>query len=100
MSDGEVRLFGVSVERPGPGVIVDAIRIRRKTANTWLHWDRAMADDGLRTLAPVSSRSRTARTGNDPRYTMGSTKDLGSVLRSARSAARHGLRAVSPSDRA
>ncbi len=88
VGDGEVRLFGVSVERPGPGVIVDAIGIRGKTASSWLHWDRQMADDGLATLAPdLVALAYGANEGNDPRYTMEQyEKDLSSVLRHLRTA--------------
>ena len=88
VGDGEVRLFGVSVERPGPGVIVDAIGIRGKTANTWLQWNRAMAADGLATLAPdLVALAYGANEGNDLRYTMEQyEKDLGNVLRQLRAA--------------
>ncbi len=41
--DGEVRILGVSAERQGPGVIVDAIGIRGRTARTWLRWDTDLA---------------------------------------------------------
>ncbi|MEC7986220.1 MAG: hypothetical protein VX278_13730, partial [Myxococcota bacterium] len=37
--DGPVRLFGVSMEVAGPGVLVDAIGIRGRMAKTWLRWD-------------------------------------------------------------
>jgi lysophospholipase L1-like esterase len=86
--DGEVRLFGVSVERPGPGVMVDAIGIRGKTASTWLHWNRPMADDGLATLAPdLVALAYGANEGNDLRYTMEQyRKDLAGVLRELRTA--------------
>lgn len=50
--DGEVRLFGVSAEREGPGVIVDAMGVRGRTAKTWLSWDRTMAAQGLLALNP------------------------------------------------
>jgi lysophospholipase L1-like esterase len=50
--DGEVRVFGLSAERPGPGVIVDAMGVRGRSIRSWLYWDRAMADQGLATLDP------------------------------------------------
>lgn len=50
--DGEVRIFGVSAERDAPGVIVDAMGVKGKTAKTWLSWDRDMAAQGLLTLDP------------------------------------------------
>ncbi|MCK6530339.1 GDSL-type esterase/lipase family protein [Myxococcota bacterium] len=50
--DGPVRVFGISMERNGPGVIVDAIGIRGAKASSWLKWDRDMAARGLATLDP------------------------------------------------
>lgn len=50
--DGEVRLFGVSAEREGPGVLVDALGVRGRTARSWLSWDRTMAAQGLLALNP------------------------------------------------
>lgn len=50
--DGEVRLFGVSMEREGSGVIVDALGVRGRTARSWLSWDRTMAAQGLLALEP------------------------------------------------
>lgn len=50
--DGEVRLFGVSAEREGEGVIVDALGVRGRTARSWLSWDRTMAAQGLLALDP------------------------------------------------
>lgn len=50
--DGEVRIFGVSAEREVPGVIVDSMGVKGKTAKTWLSWDRKMAAEGLLALDP------------------------------------------------
>lgn len=50
--DGEVRLFGVSAEREGGGVIVDGIGVRGRTARSWLAWNRTMANQGLLALDP------------------------------------------------
>ena len=50
--DGEVRIFGASVENEGPGVIVDAVGIRGRTARSWLDWDEALWQPGLAALAP------------------------------------------------
>lgn len=50
--DGEVRVFGASLERPGSGVIVDAMGIRGRTARTWLSWDEGLFTAGVRALAP------------------------------------------------
>ncbi|NOY26150.1 MAG: hypothetical protein GXP62_09790, partial [Oligoflexia bacterium] len=50
--DGEVRIFGVSAEREGPGVLVDAIGIRGRTARTWLQWDEDLSTRAIASLAP------------------------------------------------
>ena len=50
--DGEVRLFGITGERAAPGVIVDAIGIRGRTARTWLDWAPELRDPGLVGLQP------------------------------------------------
>jgi lysophospholipase L1-like esterase len=50
--DGEVRLFGVSAEREGPGIIVDAIGIRGRTASSWLRWDEEISSRAIASLAP------------------------------------------------
>ena len=50
--DGEVRLFGVSLERQGAGILVDAMGIRGRQMKTWLNWDQDLAGQGLRALAP------------------------------------------------
>jgi lysophospholipase L1-like esterase len=47
IGDGEVRLFGVSLEREGQGVIVDSIGIRGRQARSWLAWDEAHLLAGL-----------------------------------------------------
>ncbi|MEC7985726.1 MAG: GDSL-type esterase/lipase family protein, partial [Myxococcota bacterium] len=50
--DGPVRLFGVSMEVAGPGVLVDAIGIRGRMAKTWLRWDEDLFRESLQTLNP------------------------------------------------
>jgi lysophospholipase L1-like esterase len=52
LGDGEVRIFGMSAERAGPGVIVDAIGINGRQARTWLEWEPQMAALGLAALGP------------------------------------------------
>ncbi len=51
--DGEVRLFGVSMEREGSGILVDAMGIRGRTMKTWLKWDKQLAAAGLKALDPA-----------------------------------------------
>ena len=50
--DGEVRLFGISVENPGPGILVDSIGIRGREARTWLRWDEDIFTQAIQSLAP------------------------------------------------
>ena len=50
--DGEVRLFGVSLERKGAGILVDAMGIRGREMKTWLQWDQSLAKEGLDALSP------------------------------------------------
>lgn len=49
---GELRLLGVSAEREGPGVLVDAIGIRGREARSWLDWDDRLFGPGLAALDP------------------------------------------------
>ena len=39
LGDAPVTILGASMEREGPGVIVDAMGIRGRTASTWLHFE-------------------------------------------------------------
>lgn len=52
LGDGEVRLFGLSLENDPQGVIVDAIGVRGRTARTWLSWDAEQLSAGVAALAP------------------------------------------------
>jgi lysophospholipase L1-like esterase len=52
VGDGELRLFGMLAERDGPGVLVDAIGVRGRTARSWLSWDPALQIPGLLALNP------------------------------------------------
>lgn len=40
--DGPVRVLGVTMERDGPGVVVDAMGISGRTASGWLAWDEPL----------------------------------------------------------
>lgn len=50
--DGPVRLFGVSVEREQPGVIIDNLGINGARAVSHLYWDAALHTEYLRRLSP------------------------------------------------
>jgi len=50
--DGPVRVFGVSMEAEGTGVIVDSIGIRGREARDWLAWEPTQFEQGLAALAP------------------------------------------------
>ena len=50
--NGEVRLFGVSMERGGPGVLVDTMGIRGRLAKDWLTWSPTLVAAGLASLDP------------------------------------------------
>jgi lysophospholipase L1-like esterase len=39
VGDGEVRLFGIVMERNAPGVVLDSLGIRGARASVWLEWD-------------------------------------------------------------
>ena len=82
VGDGEVRLFGVSMERPGPGVLVDAMGVRGKEARTWLAWDEQMAARGLASLGPdLVVLAYGTNEANDARYELDAYRaDLTAVL--------------------
>lgn len=103
LGDGQVRLFGVSAEREGAGVLVDAMGVRGRMANSWLAWDRTVADQGLLALNPdmvvlAYGTNEAADTG----YPMDTYRaDLSAVLTELRRALPDVACAlVGPSDRA
>jgi len=49
---GPSRLFGVSVERRQPGLVIDTLGIRGSRAATMLFWDQALWEEPLRQRAP------------------------------------------------
>lgn len=51
--DGPVRLFGVTVERDTPGVIVDTLGINGSRAEYMLHWNDALHREHLARRAPA-----------------------------------------------
>lgn len=101
--DGEIRLFGVSAERSGPGVVVDAIGIRGREARTWLHWNDLVFQDALRVLFPdIVVLAYGTNEANALGYDMETyADDLRKVLRKLRQASPNaGCILVGPSDRA
>ena len=99
--DGEIRLFGVSAERDGPGAIVDAIGIRGKEARTWLSWDPTLQAEGLTALGPdLVVLAYGTNEANDPRYSMEKYReDLRAVLARLHEAAPTACLLVGPTDR-
>jgi lysophospholipase L1-like esterase len=100
--DGEIRLFGVSVETEGPGVLVDSIGIRGREARTWLSWDEALFQKAIHTLSPdLVILAYGTNEANDSDYTMDNyRKDLRGVLYKLRRAnSEAACILVGPSDR-
>lgn len=52
LGSGGVRLFGLSVERAQPGLVVDTLGIRGTRAASMLQWDQALWEEHLRRRAP------------------------------------------------
>lgn len=102
--DGEVRIFGVSMEREGSGVLVDAMGIRGREARDWLHWEPTMFGQGLRSLAPdMVVLAYGTNEAADQRYGMDEYRaDLRAVLRMLRAAVPPEVPCIlaGPSDRA
>jgi lysophospholipase L1-like esterase len=85
--DGEVRIFGVSMEREGGGILVDAMGIRGRQMKTWLQWDQNLARDGLAALAPdLVVLAYGTNEASHQNYTMDEYRaDLGLALSQLRS---------------
>jgi lysophospholipase L1-like esterase len=52
VGDGDVRLFGLALDRPSPGVVVDALGINGAQITTPLRWNEGHFDEQLRHRAP------------------------------------------------
>lgn len=52
LGDGEVRLFGLMMEREGPGVVVDTLGIAGTRAANMLNWDRDIWTNTVRRRDP------------------------------------------------
>ena len=92
----------MSLRDSGPGVIVDAIGIRGRQANTWLKWDEDLMRDMLSVLQPnLIVLAYGTNEANDSDYSMDNyEKDLRKVLRKMKRV--HPMEAcilVGPSDR-
>lgn len=88
LGDGEVRILGVSAERPGSGVIVDAIGIRGRQARSWLRWDVTLFQQSMRALRPdMVVLAYGTNEAADTSYAMDRyADDLRAVLRRMRAA--------------
>jgi lysophospholipase L1-like esterase len=49
---GQTRLFGLSVERKQPGLVIDTLGVRGTRAASLLFWDQALWQEALRQRAP------------------------------------------------
>ncbi|KIG11871.1 putative periplasmic protein [Enhygromyxa salina] len=52
VGNGEVRLFGLDMERAGPGVVIDTLGISGTRAANMLHWDQDVWTDNIRRRDP------------------------------------------------
>ncbi len=52
LGDGEVRVFGMTVENDGPGVVVDTLGIGGTRASNHLKWDETLWMDNIRRRDP------------------------------------------------
>ena len=102
LGDAPTRLLGISVENPGPGILVDAIGIRGREAKTWLKWDYDIFEQTFHALSPdIAVLAYGTNEANASDYSMEAyTKDLRKVLTKLRKAAPSiGCILVGPSDR-
>ena len=100
--DGTVRLFGMSAESSGPGVLVDAIGIRGREAKTWLKWNTSLFQQVYRALQPdIVVLAYGTNEANAIDYSMERyAKDLRKVLQKLRNVdPTVGCILVGPSDR-
>ena len=100
--DGETRIFGVSAERPGSGILIDSIGIRGREARTWLRWNPMIFQKSLHILDPdVVVLAYGTNEANSIDYEMEDYReDLRDVLSMLKkSAPEVGCILVGPSDR-
>ena len=103
VGDGEVRVFGISMERAGGGAIVDAMGIRGMEARTWLSWNRDLFRVGIQRISPdLVVLAYGTNEAADQDYTMDEyRRDLSEVLQMLKDAAGENVACVlaGPSDR-
>lgn len=102
LGDGPARLLGVSLERTGPGVVVDAVGIRGRQARHMLQWEPTLATEMLSALGPdLVVLAYGTNEAADSDYTMEDyADDLRAALRQVRQGAPHAACVlVGPSDR-
>jgi lysophospholipase L1-like esterase len=82
LGDGTVRLLGVSMERDGPGALIDTLGIRGRQARDWLRWDEQLLVEGWRSLRPdLVVLAYGTNEANDSNYGMEAYQnDLDAVL--------------------
>lgn len=100
--NGPVRLFGVSVEREAPGVIVDNMGINGARAASQLLWNEAIHTEYLRRLAPnlVVLAYGTNESGDDDHPIEAYESELRRVVGRVRgSVPEAGCLLIGPSDR-
>jgi lysophospholipase L1-like esterase len=87
--NGPVRLFGVAVERPTPGVVVDTLGIRGSRAASWLRWDEATWAEQVKRRDPylVTLAYGTNETSDETQPIAHYERDLDLVLARLRRAA-------------
>ena len=102
VGDGQVRIFGVSLENEG-GALVDAMGVRGMEARTWLGWNTTLFTQGLRSLDPdLVVLAYGTNEAADQSYSMSEYRsDLRGVLSKLKAAAGDDLACIlaGPSDR-
>jgi len=82
VGDAPVRFFGVSMERPGAGALVDTLGIRGRQARDWLQWNERLLVEGWRAINPdLVILAYGTNEANDTNYSMDAyQEDLDNVL--------------------
>jgi lysophospholipase L1-like esterase len=102
VGDGEVRLFGVAMDRAAPGVILDAVGVNGHRAQYWLQWNAALQVEHIRRRSPdlIVLAYGTNESGDDDDPIDDYTVRLREVVGRARQAAPEAAcLLIGPSDR-